>query len=93
MPVRLDTAVTQSPNCLAAEVGNELVVMSVSQGSYLALDPIARDIWDRIAVTRSAGDLCDTLAADYDAPPDIIEADVLDLLDTLVNAGMVEVAA
>ncbi len=93
MPVRLDTAVTQSPNCLAANVGEDLVVMSVEHGTYLALDPIARDIWERIAGARSAGDLCDTLAADYDAPPDIIETDVLDLLDTLVKAGMVEVAA
>ncbi len=93
MPVRLDDTVAQSPTCLAADMGGEVVVMSVERGLYLALDPVGRDIWNRVAAPCTVKSLCGTLLAEYDASAAIIESDVLDLLDTLVEAGVIEVRA
>lgn len=91
MPVTLDTTIVRSPDSLAAEVGDELVVMSVERGLYLALDDIGKDIWQRIAAPLTVGDLCTTLASDYDAPLNAIETDVLALISTLDESGVLEI--
>lgn len=91
MPVTLTTTIIRSPDCLAAKVDEELVLMSVERGLYLALDNIGSDIWQRIAEPCTIGDLCTALQIDYEAPRAAIEADVLELLATLAESGVVEV--
>jgi len=91
VPVSLDSTIAQSPLCLSADVEQEVVLMAVERGLYFALDPIGSDVWRRIAQPRNVKDLCGALLADYDAPLASIETDVLALLDTLAEAGVVDV--
>lgn len=83
--------VVRSAACLSAEVGNETVLMSIESGCYGGLDEIASDIWQRIEKPVSVGSLCITLAAEYDAPHEVIEQDVLAFLDALRQKQMIEV--
>lgn len=90
-PLSASDRVVRSTACLSAEVGNETVLMSVESGCYGGLDEIASDIWRRIENPVSVAGLCDALVADYDAPRDAIERDVLAFLDALRQKQMIEV--
>jgi hypothetical protein len=86
MPLAMDDVVSQAPECLSADVQDELVVMSVSRGEYVALDSIGKDIWQRLATPCRIDALCEALAEEYDAPRATIESDVLEFLERLLGA-------
>ena len=83
------TVISRSPSVLTAEVGGEVVMMSIEQGRYFGLDDIGSDIWRRIEPPCSFAELIDRLAADYDADRATIAADVQTLLGRMVEQDVV----
>lgn len=83
--------VVRSASCLSAEVGDETVLMSIENSCYGGLDDIASDIWRRLEKPVTIAELCDALAAEYDAPRDAIERDVLAFLEALRQKQMIEI--
>lgn len=91
-PVTLDSIVRQSTNQIAAALQDELVLMSIDKGRYYNLNPIAAEIWGRIARPVQVSDLCDALDAEFSAPREEITRDVLDMLNLLAAEGVLDVA-
>lgn len=91
-PVTLDSIVRQSTNQIAAALQDELVLMSIDKGRYYNLNPIAAEIWGRIAGPVQVSDLCDALDAEFSAPREEITRDVLDMLNLLAAEGVLDVA-
>ncbi|MFZ5707767.1 MAG: PqqD family peptide modification chaperone [Pseudomonadota bacterium] len=79
----LSSVVRAVPDMLTADVDGETVMMDAESGHYYNLDPIGSRIWQRLAEPVHVEALCDSLAADYDAPVEVIRKDVLALLETL----------
>jgi hypothetical protein len=86
------TVISRSPSVLTAEVGGEVVMMSIEQGHYFGLDDIGSDIWRRIEPPCSFAALIDRLACDYDADRATIAADVQALLDSMAAQDVVSLA-
>ena len=76
---------------LEADLGGEIVLMSVEAGKYYGLDEIGGIIWRRLETPVRLDTLCAELATDYDAEPAVIERDVLALMAEMVAHGLVEV--
>jgi hypothetical protein len=76
---------------LAAEVGNELVMMSAAKGNYIGLSQVGARIWSLIETPRSIDSLCDALVAEYEVDPATCRAEVDTFLATLVELGAVRV--
>lgn len=76
---------------MSADLGGEIVLMSVESGRYYGLDAIGSDIWMRLAAPLRVDALSAALEADYDAEAGIIARDVLVLLDDLLAHGLIEV--
>ncbi len=93
MPLPQDAIVQQSPSCLAANVQDELVLMSIEHGQYVALDSIGKDIWEHLAAPCRVDALCRAMIADYDADAEVITADVLEFLDQLRDVDVILVKA
>jgi len=91
MSIDPTAVIAQTPGCLAAEMGEELVIMSTERGLYFSLDPVGKTVWSHLAAPCTFAALCDRLSADYAAPRATIETDVAALLDTLRGAGAVEI--
>lgn len=89
----LQSRVRSASNPLTAEVNGELVIMDTDSGAYYSLDAIGTDIWNRLAAPIDVETLCRSLEQGYDAQADIIRRDVLDLLDSMVEKGLVEVVS
>jgi hypothetical protein len=86
------TIISRSPSVLTAEVGGEVVMMSVAQGHYFGLDDIGSDIWKRLDPPCAFADLVNRLAADYDADRASIAADVRTLLESMAERDVVRLA-
>lgn len=81
--ITLSSVVRAMPDMLTADVDGETVMMDAESGHYYNLDPIGSRIWHALAEPTRVDALCEQLAADYEAPVEVIRKDVLTLLETL----------
>ena len=88
-----EAIVLRNASVLAAEIGGELVLMSVSQWHYFGLNSVASDIWERLASPMRVEALCESLATDYDGDIQVIRKDVMELLSKLASRELIEVEA
>lgn len=89
----LGCEVSQGRDCLSTQIDGQVVLMSVSSGVYGGLDQIGSRIWQKIETPQSVRALVDELAAEYQAPRDKVEADVIAFLRELNEKHMVQVKA
>lgn len=86
----LDQVFEVSENVVSREVSGEFVLMDLESGSYFGLNPVGSRIWQLLdEKPQSLVDICGTVEAEFDAPRDTIEADVLALTGELVEKGLV----
>ena len=58
------------------------------RASY-TLNPIANRIWMLLDGQRRGEEICDLLALEFDADPDVIAADLIELLQQLERLGLI----
>ena len=69
-----------SQDVVAREVGGEMVLLDLASGQYFGLDPVGGRIWQLLADrSQSLAELCDAIEAEFDAPRERIEADLVAL--------------
>ena len=71
-------------------VGPGLLVAATPGGEAICADGPAPEIWERLAQPTDLDGLVSDLALLYDAPIDIVGADVASFIDRLDRAGLVE---
>ncbi|MEO5374481.1 MAG: PqqD family protein [Alphaproteobacteria bacterium] len=86
-----DSRIRPNADLLSTEVDGEVVMMSVKHGVYYGLDPIASDVWRRLARSPTLGDLTRGLVEAYEGDPAVIESDVRALLETMREKDMIQV--
>jgi hypothetical protein len=80
------------PNVIFRALGTESVILNLDSGIYFGLDEIGTRIWQLLEQHDVRG-ACETLRAEYDAPPERVETDVMALIDRLSAKGLVECRA
>jgi hypothetical protein len=83
--------ITWSGKQLASEVGGEVVLMNFELGRYYSLDDIGSDIWRTLEQPVIVETLCNSLAAKYKGNAETVTADVLDLLNKLLEQELITV--
>jgi hypothetical protein len=74
---------------LAAQVGEELVMMSVDSGVYIGLNDVGARVWDLIETPRDLADICSTLSDEFETTPDVCRPEVEAFLAQLEQRGAV----
>ena len=87
----IDNAATvvRTEDLLSTTVDDELVVLNVRAGCYLTIDRIGRRIWELLESPWLVDDVIAVLAAEFDADPSIVAADLTAFLHELEREGMV----
>ena len=87
----IDTTATvlRTEGLLSTTVDDELVVLNIDAGCYVAIDRIGRRIWELLESPWLVNDLIAVLAAEFDANPSIVAADLAAFLLELEREGMV----
>lgn len=81
--------VVRTEGLLSTTVDDELVVLNVRAGCYVAIDRIGRRIWELLESPWLVDDLIAVLATEFDADPSVIAADLAAFLHELERDGMV----
>ena len=74
---------------MAREVDGELVILDVPSGQFFGLNDVGMVVWERLEREASHEQLVDAVVAEYDVDRETASADVTDLIDQLVDAGLV----
>jgi hypothetical protein len=78
---------------MTQQVSGTVVLLNPDNGEYYALDEIGSRVWELCDGTRSIADVVVAICEEYDAPAEIIEADVLELVEDMVREKLVVEAA
>lgn len=82
---------SQCESLNTAPMGDELVMMDVTQGKYFGLNPLAAHIWQLLAVPISLDALVNTLVQHFDVCEHECRADTQAFLLQLVDQQLVKV--
>ena len=77
---------------VSSDLGDEAAILNLKNETYYGLNSVAAQVWQLIRTPRTAREVWEAVAAEYDVEPGRCERDVLALLQKLADAGLVDVA-
>jgi hypothetical protein len=80
-----------APDVLASEVGPEVVMLSLRDGTYYGLDGVGVEIWRMLQAPVTISRIVTALVETYDVDADRCRSDVVTVIVTLVERGLVEI--
>jgi hypothetical protein len=78
---------------LSARLGDESVVLGVTEGMYFGLDEVAARIWELVQDPVEIAKVRDVIVSEYEVDADTCERDLLAFLSELDRNGMIDVVA
>ena len=91
--INLNDRICANNRLPVAEIHNELIVMSHEKGLFYGLDDIATVIFKSLTVPARVSELCDKLSLEYDAQPEVVRRDVLNLLEAMAAHELIAVVS
>jgi hypothetical protein len=91
--IGMDTLVRATRDHVAAEVGDEVVILGLKDEVYYGLGDVGARVWELVQTSRRVSELLDAIVAEYDVDAARAERDLLDLLAELAGRGLVDVNA
>ena len=71
--------------------GEEVAILSLKGGTYYGLDEVGARIWGLIQEPKTVEEIRDVLIEEYEVEPERCERDLISLLESLADEGLVEV--
>jgi hypothetical protein len=87
----LNSIVQRDPEVIAAEAGQDVVMVSVANGFYYGVSEVAREIWGIIESPKKISNVVDDLIEAYEVDRSACETQVLLFLEDLVAERLVQV--
>jgi hypothetical protein len=81
--------VMPSPGVLVQELDGEAVLLTHDSERYFKLDSVATRVWQHLLVHRRLGRICAEMLKEYDVDEFEVRADVVRLVEELMEAGIV----
>jgi hypothetical protein len=79
-----------SEDVVAREVGGEMVLLDLASGLYFGLDPVGTVVWQHLSDHGATlAQIADVIEAEFDAPRDRIEADLVALIAQLSEKKLI----
>jgi hypothetical protein len=92
--ISLDTIVVASKNQVAADLNDEVVILSLSEGQYYGLNAVGAKIWAAIQSPTPVAEVLDQLLRDYpDVESERCTRETLALLEQMLQASIIEIVA
>jgi hypothetical protein len=83
--VTIDSILVRDQSLAAADLGGQIVVLSVERGAYVSFNDVASEIWHMLSEPRRVGEIFDTLSQNHDVDAAGLSRDVLPFLQTLIE--------
>lgn len=92
MSVSPDRVLQPAPDVVFREIGGEAVILHIGTATYFGLDDVGTRVWQLVTGGQAVGQVCATLAAEFDAPDAQIASDVSNLIDELLRKDLLRAA-
>jgi hypothetical protein len=89
MKIKHDHAFNLSEDVLFQEVSGETVLLDLASEQYFGLDEVGTRIWQLLNDRKTVSEMVDILLNEYEVQRGPLEADVRELLRTLMEAGLI----
>lgn len=86
--VTLQTVAAQSPDLVGSSIEDHTALLSITNGAYYSLDPVASRIWQLIEQPRPVAAVVDDLLKEYAVERSQCEAHTLAFLQQLAEADL-----
>jgi Coenzyme PQQ synthesis protein D (PqqD) len=92
-PQRLsaECIVQRDAQVIAAEVDQDLVMVSITNGFYYGVTNVGREIWEAIEHPRKVSGIIDELSATYEVDRSSCEEQTLCFLEDLLKENLIQV--
>ncbi len=91
MSVTVGDTVVASSRQVSCSLDQEAVILHLNQGYYYGLNDVGQFIWSKIQEPARVSDLKREILAEYDTNEAECERDLIELLNDLAEAGLIEV--
>ena len=81
---------TVSKDVLFQEVSGETVLLDLASEQYFGLDEVGTRVWQLLNEGQSLDAMLEVLLGEYEVERERLEADVRALLESLIEAGLVQ---
>jgi hypothetical protein len=71
-------------------IEDEGILVDVSKGEVIHLNPIAASIWEKIDEQTTVGNIIDEIEQEYDVDSQIAYDDIFTFLNKLLDKGIIE---
>jgi hypothetical protein len=90
MPVTAESIIKAAPQQISCQLDDEAALLNLQTGVYYGLDAMGAYIWQRLVEPTRVRELTGEIAREYNVDNDAVEADVIEFLQEMMNAGLVE---
>lgn len=87
----LDSTVQIASEVVSCDLVDEAAILNMKDGVYYGLNPVGARIWNLIQKPMKVSDILDTLLDEYDVEKDVCQADLMELLEQLLDKELVKV--
>jgi Coenzyme PQQ synthesis protein D (PqqD) len=87
--VQLESKPRRSDEILVQRADENQILLDPSSGEYYTLNDVGARVWELADGTRAVSDIVAVLSEEYDAAPERLEVDVLELLGDLAEERLV----
>ena len=79
------------PEATHQTVEDEAILINLTTGAYYSLNDTGTMFWELLDGQRTIADCAEMIAAEYDAPAEMVEADLLELATEFEQEGLIVV--
>jgi len=76
---------------VSCDLSGEAAILNLKSGVYFGLNTVGASIWKLIQEPKKVSEIRDAILKEYDVEPDRCEADLLALLQELLEKKLIEV--
>lgn len=91
MRIDSSTVVKRAKDQISCELDDEVAILNMQSALYFGLDDVGSVIWQQLAEERTVKDICRSVVDQFDVNESQCQSDVIEFLDKLVEAGLVEI--
>jgi hypothetical protein len=91
--ISLDDRVTVPPDVLCNDLGGEMVILNLKTQTYFGLDASGVRMWKALTESATIQQARDRLMTEYDVDAGTLQHDMVELIETLVEHGLVATTA
>jgi hypothetical protein len=87
--IKMNSTVVVGKEQMSCGLDDEAVILSIKKGVYYSLNPCGNRIWSLLQKPVKVGKILDTLLDEFDIDKKTCENDLISLLSTMEQEGLV----